>query len=145
MCWKRRRIKIEVMKGKAFRKHSLRGEIAASVLLKLISGNKKQTCKQYFIDTSIFQWKLKLLLIRYFLRKHKTAIGTTRPMPPNRRSRLGCIRWKDMSNPKRLRWNIVLAETFESRSAITNQSEHLEQRAIGTTRPIPLNRLSCKV
>ena len=30
-------------------------------------------------------------------------IGTTRPIPPNRRSCLGCIWWKDMSNPKRLR------------------------------------------
>jgi len=49
-------------------------------------------------------------------------IGTTRPIPPNRRSCLGCIRWKDMSNPKRLRWNIVLTETYESRSAITNLS-----------------------
>jgi len=54
------------------------------------------------------------------------AIGTTRPIPPNRRSCLGCIWWKDMSNPKLLRWNIVLTETYESRSAITNQSEHLE-------------------
>ena len=31
------------------------------------------------------------------------AIGTTRQIPPNRRSCLGCIWWKDMSNPKRLR------------------------------------------
>ena len=30
-------------------------------------------------------------------------IGTTRPIPPNRRSCLGCIWWKDMSNTKRLR------------------------------------------
>ena len=75
----------------------------------------------------------------------RCTIGTTRPIPPNRRSCLGCIWWNDMSNPKRLRWNIVLTETYESRSAITNQSEHLEQRAIGTTRPIPPNRRSCKV
>ena len=68
------------------------------------------------------------------------SIGTTRPIPPNRRSCLGCIRWKDMSNPIRLRWNIVLTETYESRSAITNQSEHLEQRAIGTTGPITGDR-----
>jgi len=74
-----------------------------------------------------------------------TSIGTTRPIPPNRRSCLGWIRWKDMSNPNRLRWNIVLTETYESHSTITNQSEHLEQRAIGTTRPIPPNRRSCKV
>ena len=67
------------------------------------------------------------------------AIGTTRSIPPYRRSCLGCIWWKDMSNPKRLRFNIVLTETYESRSAITNQFEHLEQRAIGTTRPIPPN------
>jgi len=31
------------------------------------------------------------------------TIGTTRPIPPNRRSCLGCMRWKYMSNPKRLR------------------------------------------
>ena len=31
------------------------------------------------------------------------TIGTTRPIPPNQRSCLGCIWWKDMSNPKRLR------------------------------------------
>jgi len=31
-----------------------------------------------------------------------------------------------MSNPERLRWNIVLRETYESRSAITNQSEQSE-------------------
>jgi len=53
------------------------------------------------------------------------SIGTTRSIPPNRRSCLGCIWWKDMSNPKRLRWNIYLTEAYESRSAITNQSEHL--------------------
>jgi len=34
---------------------------------------------------------------------HLWPIGTTRPIPPNRRSCLGCIRWKDMSNPKHLR------------------------------------------
>ena len=28
------------------------------------------------------------------------TIGTTRPIPPNRRSCLGCIWWKYMSNPK---------------------------------------------
>ena len=70
------------------------------------------------------------------------AIGTTRPIPPNQRSCLGCIRWKDMSNPKRLRWNIVLKETYESRSAITNDRK---QCAIGTTRPIPPNLRSCQV
>ena len=73
------------------------------------------------------------------------AIGSTRPIPPNRRTCLGCIWWKDMSNPKRLRLNIVLTEIYESLSAITNQSEHLDRRAIGTTRPIPPNRRSCKV
>ena len=37
-------------------------------------------------------------------RKHSPrTIGTTRPIPPNQRSCLGCIWWKDMSNPKRLR------------------------------------------
>jgi len=79
------------------------------------------------------------------LHKGLAPIGTTRPIPPYRRSCFGCIRWKDMSNPKRLRWNIVLTETYESRSAITNQSKHIESRAIGTTRPIPPNRRSCKV
>jgi len=44
------------------------------------------------------------------------SIGTTRPIPPNRRLCLGCIWWKHMSNPKRLRWNIILTETYESRS-----------------------------
>jgi len=73
------------------------------------------------------------------------TIGTTRPIPPNRRSCLGCIWWKEMSNPKRLRWNIVLTETYESCSAITNQFEHLEQRAIGTTRSIPPKWRSRKV
>ena len=47
---------------------------------------------------------------------------TTRPIPPNQRSCLGCIWWKDMSNPKRLRWIIVLTENYKSRSAITNLS-----------------------
>jgi len=69
-------------------------------------------------------------------------IRTTRPIPPNRRSCLGCIRWKDMSNPKRLRWNIVLRETYESHSAITNGRK---QCAIGDTRPIPPSRRSCQV
>jgi len=73
---------------------------------------------------------------------HSFAIGTTRPIPPYRRLCLGCIRWKDMSNPKRLRW---LTKTYESPSVITNQSEHLEQRAIGKTRPLPPNRGSCNV
>jgi len=47
-------------------------------------------------------------------------IGTTRPIPPNRRSCLGCIRWKDMSNPKRLRWNIVWKPTKAVRRLRTN-------------------------
>ena len=71
-----------------------------------------------------------------------TAIGTTRPIPPNQRLCLGCIRRKDMSNPKRLRWNIVLMETYESCSAITKDRK---QCAIGTTRPIPPNRRLCQV
>ena len=47
--------------------------------------------------------------------------------PPNRRSCLGCSR-KDMSNPKRLRWNRVLTETYESRSAITNDRKQTWRR-----------------
>ena len=52
------------------------------------------------------------------------SIGPTRPIPPNQRSCLGCIWWKDMSNPKRLRYMyiIVLTENYKSRSAITNLS-----------------------
>jgi len=74
------------------------------------------------------------------------SIGTTWPIPPNRRSILGCIRWKDMSNPKRLRWYIVLTETYESRSAITKDiSFHLinprhDRRLGGIGRVVPIDR-----
>ena len=37
---------------------------------------------------------------QYTLSNKRYPIGTTWPIPPNRRSCLGCIRWKDMSNPK---------------------------------------------
>jgi len=33
-----------------------------------------------------------------------------------------------MSNPKRPRWNIVLTETYESRSAITNDKKQTWRR-----------------
>jgi len=93
-------------------------------------------------DLWIFRNRWSILTVNhsdnyYFLICHTAIpIGTTRLIPPNRRSCLRCIRWKDMSNPKRLCWNIVLTETYESRLAITNQSENLEQSAIGTTRPM---------
>ena len=51
---------------------------------------------------------LKYFFLIFFLSVNSktqgaVSIGTTRPIPPNRRSCLGCIWWKDMSNPKRLR------------------------------------------
>jgi len=54
-------------------------------------------------------------------------IETTWPIPPNRRSCLVCMRLTDMSNPKRLRYK-VLTETYESRSAITNDRKRTSRR-----------------
>jgi len=46
------------------------------------------------IDSTIYLVR-SLAYVLYQL--HVKPIGTTRPIPPNRRSCLGCIRWKDMS------------------------------------------------
>ena len=106
----------KLMKGKALRKHSLHEKTAASVLLKLfISGN---------------EWCQSELLCQFRL------IGDRASDVSDGRI---CLTQNAYTK------FIVLTETYESRSAITNQSEHLEQRAFGTTRPIPTNRRSCKV
>ena len=72
-----------------------------------------------------------------FVNTWHRSMGTTRPIPRNWRSCRGCIRWKDMSNPIRLRWHIVLTETYEIRSAITIDRK---QCATGTTRLISPNQ-----
>jgi len=68
------------------------------------------------------KWHSVIILVISLNWLEYISIGITRPIPPNQRSCLGCIWWKDMSNPKRLRWIIVLTENFKSRSAITNLS-----------------------
>jgi len=99
---------------------------------RVLVGNSQDSIKLVkHVIIQHLKWQLSIL-----------TIGTTRPIPPNRRSFLGCIRWKDMSNPKHLRWNVVLTETYGIRSVITNDRK---QCAIGSTRPIPPNRRLCQV
>ena len=63
---------------------------------------KKLFCQirdNYHVQRSVITAPISLTLSESLI----MSIGTTRPIPPNRRSCLGCIWWKDMSNPERLR------------------------------------------
>ena len=80
------------------------------------------TASQYCFGKVIPVWSFPAFFLCMRTGRAHLTIGTSRPIPPNQRSCLGCIWWKDMSNPKRLRWIIVLTENYQSRSAITNLS-----------------------